>query len=152
MITDTVIAILIGIIIGVPVSMYAGFVSSRILAFYELRSEAWEIILLSSQPLKSSAQLNGAVAILDRLISVSIKLEAQGHKDARDTIDNVWISLESDLSAKEVTWILLEARGRTNYNPVYTSGAMREARIKIDNLYLSWNAILAPWNHIHKIR
>lgn len=148
---DLIIAILIGVLIGVPVSLYAGFVSARVLSFYEIRSEAWEIVTLAAQPISSRDELKNASQVLERLIGISIKLESHGHTDARDAIDSVWTRLDSDLNGQEVTWIIPSNGGRTGYVPRFSEESMSEVRTKIHYLSPCWCSFLRPWININSI-
>lgn len=102
--------VLLALFIGLPLSIYAGFICGRILIFEEIKNKLTEIISMNLGPFESSSQIATSIRTIDLMEIIHQRLENLGHKSVSKELSKIIIEFQNELSKLESDFIWCEAR------------------------------------------
>ncbi len=108
--SNILLPVLLALIVGLPLSIYAGFICGRILIFEEIKNKLTEIVYLNSGPFESSLQIITSVRNIDTMEIIEQRLENLGHKSVAKELSEIILIMRSELSNLESDFNYCEIR------------------------------------------
>jgi hypothetical protein len=141
--TNILLPVLLALFVGLPLSIYAGFICGRILIFEEIKNRIVEIICLNSGPFESSSQIQTSIRDLDRMEIIDQRLEDLGHKSVSKELWDIILEFKHELSQLETDFSWSEARHKSEpRSNIIKNDITRKWFEKIDSIKPSIKAIL----------
>ena len=116
--SNIVLPIVLALIVGLPLSIYAGFICGRILIFEEIKNRISENIYMNLGPFESSSQITASNRNIEIIETIEQRLDKLGHKSASKVISEIISEIRSELSKLESDFIYCETRHKRD--PVAT--------------------------------
>ena len=147
--TETIVSIIIGIIGGMigglPISFYAGIITTRLIRFYDLRAEAYEALIMIDGSYPDSTRLEAGFQRLEDFSRLSFRFLAQGHVCAKDMIDAIQQEVLADLNAIDYEVKLLETRQKSHPKITRLNKDAQQIRFgKLESIHPTWRCIFDP--------
>lgn len=98
------------ICVGLPLSIYAGFICGRIVIFREIQNRAIEIIMANSGPFDDSAQIRNARRAIETLSVISQRLDDQGNSSFSKSTYEIETQFNGALGELESQFVYSETR------------------------------------------
>jgi hypothetical protein len=108
--SNILLPIMLALIVGLPLSIYAGFICGRILIFEEIKNKLSEIVYLNSGPFESSLHIKTSVRNIDKMEIIEQRLENLGHKSVTKELSEIILQIRSELSNLESEFNYCEIR------------------------------------------
>ncbi len=102
--------VVLALFVGLPLSIYAGFICGRILIFEEIKNRLTEIIDLNVGPFDNSSQIKASVRNIDLMEIIEQRIERLGHKTVSKELSEIILQIRSELSNLESDFTYCETR------------------------------------------
>ncbi len=147
--SETIISIIVGIIGGMigglPISFYAGIITTRLIRFYDLRAEAYEALIMIDGHYPDSEGLKTGFQRLEDFSRLSWRFLAQGHTCAKDMIDAIQQEVLRDLNLIDREVVFSEARRKAPPLVTRLSASDQQIRFtKLESIHPNWRCIFDP--------
>lgn len=142
--TNIVLPVLLALCVGLPLSIYAGFICGRIVIFHEIKNRVNEIIMANIGPFNDSTRIRGAQRSIETLSVISQRLDDQGNSAFSKSVYDIERELTKALGELESQFVYSEAR-RKNDPPssIVANDQCREWYSVVDNGRASLKYILS---------
>ena len=108
--SNILLPVVLALLVGFPLSIYAGFICGRIIIFEEIKNKLTEIIYLNAGPFESSSHIKASVRNLGLMEIIDQRLEKLGHKSASKELSEIILQISSELSNLESDFTYCETR------------------------------------------
>lgn len=112
--TNIVLPVLMAICIGLPLSIYAGFICGRIVIFCEIQNRINEIVMANSGPFDDSKQIRNAIRSIETLSVISQRLDDQGNSSFGNSIYEIETQMKKALGELESQFVYSETRMKSD--------------------------------------
>lgn len=143
--SNIVLPIVLALIVGLPLSIYAGFICGRILIFEEIKNRISEIINMNVGPFESSLQIIASDRNIVLMEVIEQRLDKLGHKAVSKDLSEIISEIRSELSKLKSDFVYCETRQKRG--PVATvieNTATRHWLDKISKMKPSIKQIVMP--------
>lgn len=108
--SNILLPVVLALLVGFPLSIYAGFICGRILILEEIKNRLAEIIYLNVGPFDSSSQIKVSVRNIDLMEIIEERIEKLGHKFVSKELSEIILQIRSELSDLESDFTYCETR------------------------------------------
>jgi len=108
--SNILLPIILALIVGLPLSIYAGFICGRILIFEEIKNKLTEIVYLNSGPFEGSLHIKTSVRNIDTMEIIQKRLEKLGHRPVTKELSELILVIRNELSSLESDFKYCEIR------------------------------------------
>lgn len=136
------------ICIGLPLSIYAGFICGRIVIFREIQNRVNEIIMANPGPFDESTQIRNAKHLIEPLSVISQRLDDQGNSSFSKCIYDIETQMNKALGDLESQFVYSETRVKSDPpSSIVSNEQCRDWYSLVDNgrpslgYILSWKPI-----------
>ena len=102
--------VFLALFVGLPMSIYAGFICGRILIFEEIKNKLAETIYLNAGPFETCSQIKGSLRNLDLMEIIDQRLEDLGHNSVSEELSEIILQIRDELSKLESDFFYCETR------------------------------------------
>ena len=112
--SSIVLPVLLAICVGLPLSIYAGFICGRMILFREIQNRVNETIMANSGPFDNSTEIRRALTAIEILSVISRRLDDQGNSAFAQSAFQIELKMTEVLRQLESDFVVSEVRHKTD--------------------------------------